>query len=123
MMNTLPAPTLKPRMAGTWEDLGMGFGKYLVGAISFGFAGAKVGVAAFGTAFSGVIPAAAVGLLAVKAFAGAPASTAEASNELIRKHLAEQAKPSKKPPRKRVVKTGVVKLPAPRKVTRKKALP
>jgi hypothetical protein len=48
----------------------MGMLKYLFGAVAGGIAGIGTGIVAFGGGISGVIPAALVGALAVKAFSG-----------------------------------------------------
>jgi|GEM_PF-6718656 len=104
----------------------MSFGKYLFGAIGFGVAGAKLGVAAFGTAFSGVVPAAAVGLLAVKAFSGNKASSSLTDEDQKRMRIAlekyqQQLEPSvKKSPRVRLAKAIVPRKSAPKKVASKK---
>jgi uncharacterized membrane protein len=79
----------------------VGIGKYLVGAIGFGFAGAKVGIAAFGGAISGMLPAAAIGMLAVKALSRSPrAENAESFNLVQQRMDLKNASPKKKPQRR-----------------------
>jgi hypothetical protein len=97
----------------------MGWFKYIIGGIGGGLLGVGKGIAAFGTAYSGVGAGIAVGLLAVKAFSGSSRSSIEESTELIRQHLTAQPTAQKKPPRKRAVKA-TAKKAAPRKTAARK---
>lgn len=107
----------------------MGLFKYVLGGLAGGLLGVGTGVAAFGTAISGVGPGIAVGLLTIKAFSGGGYGQPldDAGRERVRVAFEEYKRrlepPVKKPPRKRTKKPVAAKPPAPRKTTRKKAAP
>ncbi len=90
----------------------MGMFKYLLGAMVGGIAGMGTGIVAFGGGVSGAIPAALVGVLAVKAFSGGnPARDLPLSvvrnlpaKRATRSHAPKKTAPVKKRVRKVLIK-------------------